>query len=39
VVIAGLVDKDQLFGVKLPDLLAENGLLRLDVGAILLAGA
>ena len=36
---AGLVDKDQLFGIKLPDLLAEDSPLRLDIGAILLAGA
>src|SRR5215210_4570627 len=35
---AGLVDKDQVLGVDLPDLLAEDRPLLLDVGAILLAG-
>ena len=35
---AGLVDKDQRLGVKLPDLLAEDGSLRLNVGAIPFAG-
>jgi len=36
---AGLVDKDQLLGVELSDPLAEDRPLRLDIGAVLLAGA
>src|SRR6185503_4954944 len=36
---AGLVDKDQLLGVDLPDPLAKHRPFLLDVGAVLLAGA
>jgi hypothetical protein len=36
---AGLVEKDQALGVELPDPLAEDRPLRLDVGAIPFAGA
>ena len=36
---AGLVEEDQFLGFDLPDLVAEDGSLRLDVGAVLLAGA
>src|SRR5215210_3763900 len=35
---AGLVDKDQVLGVNLPDPFAKDRPLLLDVGAILLAG-
>src|SRR5215210_5677741 len=36
---AGLVNKDQVLGVDLPDPFAKDRPLLLDVGAILLAGA
>jgi hypothetical protein len=36
---AGLVEEDQLLGIELPDPLAEDRPLRLDVGTIVLAGA
>jgi hypothetical protein len=36
---ADLVDKDQVLGRDLPDLLAKDRPLLLDVGTILLAGA
>jgi hypothetical protein len=35
---AGLVEEDQLLRLELPNLLAEGGPLRLDIGAISLAG-